>query len=161
MSARERLLGRDSRPLQKRGGVALALALSLAGCKSWHPVPAQVPERWIARETPPAVRLTAVTGTRVTIRNPIVVADSIVSASAPVAVGPFAPPRPGVLASDVHELEIARFDPVKTALLGAGFAAVSISWARTVGRHGGGKQIPEPPVLKLAPGLRFMWRVTP
>ncbi len=136
-----------------------ALAL-LSGCKSWQPV-METPANWIARESPPEVRLTAATGERVTIRRPIVVNDSIVSASAPVAVGAFAPPRRGVRASDVHGLEVPQFDPVKTAGLAAGFLAVSISWARTVGKTGGGQEIPEPPVNKFTPGLRLLWRVIP
>ncbi len=137
----------------------LALAL-ISGCKTWQPV-MEAPENWIARESPPEVRLTAATGARVTIRRPVVVNDSIVSASAQVAVGPFAPPRPGVLASDVEELEVPRFDPVKTAFLGAGFLAVSITWARTASSRGGGREIPEGPLPKLAPGLTLMWRVFP
>ena len=137
----------------------LALVL-LSGCKSWQPV-MDTPEGWIARESPPEVRLTAATGDQVTIRRPIVVNDSIVSASARVAVGPFAPPRRGVQLSDVHGFEVPRFDPVKTAGLAAGFLAVSISWARTVGRTGGGQELPEPPVTKLAPGFRLLWRVIP
>lgn len=137
----------------------LALVL-LSGCKSWQPV-IDTPASWIARESPPEVRLTAATGDQMTIRRPIVVNDSIVSASARVAVGPFAPPRRGVRLSDVYGLEVPRFDPVKTAGLAAGFLAVSISWARTVGKHGGGQEIPEPPVNKLAPGFRLMWRMIP
>ena len=87
--------------------------------------------------------------------------DSIVSASALEAVGPFAPPRPGVRAADVEGLEVPQFDPLKTAVLGAGFLAVSITWARTAGSGGGGGEIPEGPVPKLAPGLTLMWRVFP
>ena len=137
----------------------LALAL-VSGCKSWQPV-MEAPEAWIARESPPEVRLTAATGDQVTIRRPIVVNDSIVSASALEAVGPFAPPRPGVRAADVEGLEVPQFDPLKTAVLGAGFLAVSIIWARTAGSGGGGGEIPEGPVPKLAPGLTLMWRVFP
>ena len=137
----------------------LALVL-LSGCKSWQPV-MDTPEGWIVRESPSEVRLTAATGDQVTIRRPIVVNDSIVSASARVAVGPFASPRRGVRLSDVHGFEVPRFDPVKTAGLAAGFLAVSISWARTVGGQGGGQELPEPPVTKLAPGFRLMWRVIP
>ena len=138
----------------------LALAL-LSGCKSWQPVMELEPaETWIARENPREVRLTAATGAQVTIRSPQVTNDSIVSA-APVATGPFAPPRPGVLAADVRGIEVPRFDPVKTAALGATVLAVSITWARTVASGGGGRQGPEEPVLKLAPGLTLMWRVFP
>jgi hypothetical protein len=137
----------------------LALVL-LSGCKSWQPV-MDTPESWIARENPREVRLTAATGDQMTIRRPIVVNDSIVSESARVAVGPFAPPRRGVRLSDVHGFEVPRFDAVKTAGLAAGFLAVSISWARTAGKHGGGQQSPEPPVTKFAPGFRLMWGVIP
>ena len=137
----------------------LALVL-LAGCKSWQPV-MEAPQSWIARESPSEVRLTAATGAQVTIRRPIVVNDSIVSGSAPVGVGPFAPPRRGARLSDVHGFEVPRFDPVKTAGLAAGFLAVSFSWARTVGQRGGGQEVPEPPLDKLTPGLRLLWRVIP
>lgn len=137
----------------------LALVL-LSGCKSWQPV-MDTPEGWIARESPPEVRLTAATGDQVTIRRPIVVNDSIVPASARVAVGPFAPPRQGVRLSDVHGFEVPRFDPVKTAGLAAGFLAVSISWAKTVRSGGGGQQAPEEHVPKLAPAFKLMWRVSP
>ncbi len=137
----------------------LVLAL-LSGCKSWQPV-METPANWIARESPPEVRLTAATGDQVTIRRPVVVNDSIVSASARVAVGPFAPPRRGVRLSDVHGFEVPQFDPVKTAGLGAAFLAVSISWAQLAGGGGGGQQLPEEHVPKLAPGLSLIWRVFP
>ena len=137
----------------------LAITL-LSGCKSWRPV-MEAPESWIIRESPEEVRLTAATGAQVTIRSPVVVNDSIVSASARVAVGPFAPPRPGVLASDVQGIEVPRFDPVRTAGLAAAFLAVSITWARTAASGGGGQRPPEEHVPKLAPGLRLMWRVFP
>ena len=137
----------------------LALVL-LSGCKSWQPV-METPANWIARESPPEVRLTAATGDQVTIRRPVVVNDSIVSASARVAVGPFAPPRRGVRLSDVHGFEVPQFDPVKTAGLGAAFLAVSISWAQLAGGGGGGQQLPEEHVPKLAPGLSLIWRVFP
>lgn len=149
--------GSRGRPIAPVSIFALAL---LSGCKSWQPV-MEAPESWIVRANPPEVRLTAATGAQVTIRNPAVVNDSIVSSSAPVATGPFAPPRPGVLVSDVQGIEVPQFDLVKTVALGAGFLAVSITWARTVGEHGGGQEIPEPPLPKLHPGLRLMWRVFP
>lgn len=132
----------------------------MTGCKSWHPV-METPATWIARENPPEVRLTAATGVQVTIASPIVVNDSIVSATTAVVAGPFAPPRPGVLVSDVAVVERSRFSAMKTAALGAGILAMSITWARTVGERGRGGEIPEPPVEKLAPGLRLMWRVFP
>ena len=137
----------------------LALVL-LSGCKTWQPV-MDNPGGWIARESPSEVRLTAATGDQVTIRRPIVVNDSIVSASARVAVGPFAPPRRGVRLSDVHGFEIPRFDPVKTAGLAAGFLAVSISWARTASGGGCGTSPPDEHVPKLAPTFRLMWTAFP
>ena len=140
---------------------ATVLALTLLpGCKSWRPV-MEAPESWIARESPEEVRLTAATGAQVTIRSPIIVNDSIVSASDSVVAGPFALPRRGVLASDVQGIEVARFDPVRTAGLGAAFLAISITWARTAASGGGGQRPPEEHVPKLAPGLRLMWRVLP
>ena len=137
----------------------LALVL-LSGCKSWQPV-METPANWIAREGPPEVRLTAATGDQVTIRRPVVVNDSIVSATARVTVGPFAPPRRGVRLSDVHGFEVPRFDPVKTAGLGAAFLAVSITWAQVAAGGGGGQQLPEEHVPKFAPGLSLIWRVFP
>lgn len=140
-------------------GPILALAL-LSGCKSWQPV-VEAPASWIAREGPDEVRLTAATGAQVTIRSPIVANDSIVSASDPEPVGPFAPPRPGVPVRDVQGIEVPVFDAVKTAGLGAAFLAVSITWARTASRTGGGQQPPEEHVPKFAPGLTLIWRVLP
>ena len=148
--------GSRGHPLATTSMLFLAL---LSGCKSWQPV-MEAPDAWIARESPREVRLTAETGARVIVRNPLVANDSIIS-SAPVATGPFAPPRPGVLASDVREIEVPRFDAVKTATLGASILAVSVAWARTVASGGGGRQGPDEPVLKLAPGLTLMWRVLP
>lgn len=150
---------RGLRGSPRRAAAVLALAL-LSGCKSWQPV-TETPASLIARESPSQVRLTAATGDQVTIRRPIVVNDSIVSAAARVAAGPFAPPRPGVLASDVQGIEVPRFDPLKTAGLGAAFLAVSITWARTAGQLGGGQEVPEPPLEKFASGFRLMWRVIP
>ena len=150
---------RGLRGSPRRAAAILALTL-LSGCKSWRPV-MEVPENWIARESPPEVRLTAATGAQVTIRSPIIVNDSIVSASDSVAAGPFARPRPGVLAADVAGIEVPRFDPIKTAGLAAGFLAVSITWARTAGKLGGGQEVPEPPLEKFAPGFRLLWRVIP
>ncbi len=148
--------------VRRRGIVAtpVILLLLLSGCKSWHPV-MDAPATWIARESPREVRLTAATGDQVTIRRPMVVNDSIVSATARVEVGPFAPPRRGVLAADVRGIEVPRFDPVKTAGLAAAFAAVSVSWARTAASGGGGQPAPEEPVSKLAPVLTLIWRVVP
>lgn len=150
---------RGLRGSARRAAAILALTL-LSGCKSWQPV-MEAPEGWIIRESPAEVRLTAATGDQVTIRSPIVVNDSIVSASDSVAVGPFAPPRRGVLATDVHGIEVPRFDPIRTAGLAAGFLAVSITWARTAGKLGGGQEVPEPPLEKFASGFRLMWRVIP
>ena len=137
----------------------LALTL-LSGCKSWRPV-MEAPESWIVRESPEEVRLTAATGAQVTIRGPIVVNDSIVSASDSVMAGPFAASRRGVLASEVRGIEVPRFDPIRTAGLAAAFLTVSITWARTAASGGGGQRPPEEHVPKLAPGLRVMWRVFP
>lgn len=150
---------RGLRGSPRRAAAVLALTL-LSGCKSWRPV-MEAPESLIARESPREVRLTAATGAQVTIRSPLVVNDSIVSAFDSVAAGPFAPPRRGVLASDVQGIEVPRFDPLKTVGLGAAFLAVSITWARTAGKLGGGQEVPEPPLEKFAPGFRLMWRMIP
>lgn len=150
---------RGLRGSPRRAAAVLALTL-LTGCKSWQPV-MDTPASWIARESPPEVRLTAATGAQVTIRSPIVVNDSILSASDSMAAGPFARPRAGVLASDVQRIEVPRFDALKTAGMAAGFLAVSISWARTAGKLGGGQEVPEPPLEKFAPGFRLIWRMIP
>lgn len=140
----------------------LAALVPQAGCTSWHPVIETAPAAWIARERPREVRLTAATGSRLTVTSPIVVNDSIVSADTPLKAGPFATVRPGVRVSDVRGLEVSRFDPAKTVLLGAGIVAVSIAWARHVSGRGGGRAIPDEPAARLEQeGPTFLWRVFP
>ena len=133
-----------------------------AGCTSWHPVIETAPAAWIARERPREVRLTAGTGTRLRVRSPIVVNDSIVAADTPLEARPFGTVRPGVHVSEIRGLEVSRFDPAKTVLLGAGIVAVSIAWARHASGRRGGRAIPdEPPARLEQEGPAFLWRVFP
>ncbi|MYE15606.1 MAG: hypothetical protein F4Y07_03895, partial [Gemmatimonadetes bacterium] len=63
-----------------------------SACRTWQPA-TMSPERLIATERPERVRVTVPGGATVTLRNPIVVNDSIVAAVAPDPGGPFATAR--------------------------------------------------------------------
>jgi hypothetical protein len=97
----------------------------------------------------------------VTLKNPMIVNDSIVAPSAPVPGAPFAVPRRGVMATDVRALEVAQFSPQRTVVLVAAVAAVAVGWARAASAGGGGSRPPGEDVdkglmLQLF-GLRLPW----
>ena len=147
----------------RRGLPAVVLLGSLAGCKTWHPAVTS-PERVIADERPPAVRVTVAGGVTMTLQDPMIVNDSIVSAASSNEAGTvFAQPRPGVAMGDVEAVEVARFSTWRTVAFGVGIAAVAIGWARAVSDNSSG----EPPTTEPLPkglrpsewgGIRFEWR---
>lgn len=132
-------------PSAKRPVAALLLAL-FTGCQTWQPTTAS-PQTLFPDERPTSVRLTLPDGVVVTISDPVLRNDSIVSAVAPAAAAgstefavfatPTAPAVLSVALADVRSLEVQRFSLTKTI----GFAALiivgSLTWARTVGVAGG------------------------
>ncbi len=114
--------------------------LLLGGCRSWETVTIS-PREAIEAERPSAVRLTDEGGNKLTIRNPTVRNDSVVTADA----SPFGGPTPfsGLHQDQVAQFEIARFDPVKSAGAAAIIIGTSVLWTRVSGSGSGGN--PEPP----------------
>jgi hypothetical protein len=126
--------------------------LVAVGCKTWEPAPTTL-ESLIAEAPPPSVRVTTADGSRVTLRNPLVVNDSIVSAVAPPPGAVVVPPRAGVAERDVNFVEVPRLSVGRTVALGAAIAGASILWATVQGAGGGGEPRPDPlpkdPMLRL------------
>lgn len=96
-----------------------------------------------------------------TLKNPLIINDSIVSSVAPAPGAAFSAPRLGVLSGDVRSLEVARFSPVRTIALIATIAAVSVGWARAAGGSRGGSTVepglPKGLALLHWGGLQLVW----
>jgi hypothetical protein len=143
--------------------VAVALSAPLAACKTWQPT-TMTPERLLVEARPASVRVTVSGGGTVTLRNPVIVDDSIVSSVAPPPGAVVAPPRLGVVSEDVRSLEVARFSATRTIGLMAAIALASIGWASVAGDSAGGSPPPGgqlPKGLALGPwsGVQLVWRV--
>ena len=137
-------------------GVALVCAVVQAGCHTWQSVATGSPVDMIVAERPERVRLTVAGGATVTLDNPIVANDSIVSLAAPAANASFAVPRPGVPALIVEGVEVARFSRARTIALGAAIVAVSLGWARLASASNSGlppNEEPEPKGIGRAEAL--------
>jgi hypothetical protein len=129
----------------KRPVTAFLLAL-LAGCQTWQPTTGN-PQTLLPREQPTSVRLTLPDGALVTISDPVLRNDSIVSqrAVAPTAQSTeFAVSAsnttPGILSmalADIRSLEVRRFSLMKTIAFAAVIVGISLTWANTVGVAGG------------------------
>jgi hypothetical protein len=144
---------------------AVVLLGLLAGCKTWQPATLS-PERLLSEEQPAAVRVTVAGGSTMTLKNPMIVNDSIVSSAAPPPGLAFPLPRLGVVSVDVRALEVARFSPGRTLGLVAVIAAASIGWATLAGESAGGSlppdgQQPKDPAIGLWRGVQLVWRVIP
>ena len=144
----------STRPLS-----AVLLLVALTGCKTWEPV-TMSPERLIAEQRPTSVRVSDSNGVEMTLRNPMIVNDSIVAVAAPVPGAPFQQARVGTLSSEINSLEVARFSPGKTILLIGAITTVSFGWARAASSSAGGRPETIPPdpkglALALLGGIRF------
>ena len=134
----------------------------LAGCKTWQPTSLS-PERLIAEQRPASVRVTVDGGATLTLRNPTLVNDSLVSLEASPAGLAFAPPRIGVVADHVRSVEVPRFSAPRTIGLAAAIGVAAITWARVAGASAGGSlppggELPKNP-LGLRGALRLAWRI--
>ena len=138
-------------------------AVSLSACRTWQPT-TMSPERLVATERPERVRVTVPGGATVTLRNPIVVNDSIVAAVAPDPGAPFATARPGVPTAAVEGLEVSRLSRARTIAMGVGIVAMSFGWARFAGSNNSGEPPLDPPLDKEgfrpreSGGFRIVWR---
>jgi hypothetical protein len=147
------------RAFRSRLLLAVLLPLSAAGCKTWEPA-ARSPVDLIREERPSSIRVTGREGVPVTLRNPTLVNDSIVSNVAPPPNAAFPPPRVGVVAADIQLVEVPRLSPGRTIALAGAIAAASIGWARIQGSSGGTDERPGPlpkdPALSLTGVFRLL-----
>ena len=99
-----------------------------------------------------------------TLRNPVLVNDSLVAAVAPNPGAPFATARPGVPTAAVEGVEVARLSRARTIALGVGIVAISLGWAQFAGSNNSGEPQVDPPLEKdgFRPGetggFRIVWR---
>jgi hypothetical protein len=123
--------------------VAALFSLLLVGCKTWEPTTV-TPEALIADTRPSVVRVTDGDGVQTTLRNPIVLNDSLISAIVPTPGVLIPPPRVGVPADDVALLEVGRFSAGRSIALAGVIAGAAIAWAGIQASAGGSEERPEP-----------------
>ncbi len=141
----------------------LVVATSATACRTWQPATTSL-EELIAEERPERVRVTVPGGTQMTLRNPILVNDSLVAGVAPDPAAPFATARPGLPASAVEGVEVAQLNRGRTIALGVGIVAMALGWARFASDNNSGEP-PEDPTLEKdgfrpgeTGGFRIVWR---
>ena len=97
-------------PLARRFVAALLLVL-LTACQSWQPTTVS-PQGWTPEERPSSVRATLTGGEVITVRDPIMRNDSIVSATGDGDVA-------AVASGDVRLFEVRRVSVLKSIGFGA------------------------------------------
>lgn len=113
--------------------------LASASCQTWQAA-AGTPRAALTAERPASIRLTLSSGEVVTVEDPSLRGDSVVSA---------ADARPVAALSDITVLEVRRLHALRSAGFALAIVAVAASWAATVGSvSGGGTRTPEPPFPK-------------
>lgn len=125
-----------------RRGLALSLTLLLlGGCKSWHPVPGD-PAQVLTDQRPATVRVTDASGRLVTVRHPVVRNDSIVTSDTDVMGQPLR--AEGVAGTEVGQVSVQRFSPVRTVLFAAAIVVAGVSWVKVNGDGDRGTTPPTP-----------------
>lgn len=127
----------------RRATVPLLLLLLTTGCKTWEPVRSDV-RTLLAEERPSSVRLRSSDGREMTLRNPVLVNDSLVTGAAPPTNMVVVPARAGVRADEIATLEVARFSAGRSAALAAAVLGASLGWARLQGAGLGREDRPGP-----------------
>jgi len=117
----------NERILSAKRPIAVLLLALLAGCQSWHPTTVSA-RALVPEERPSSVRLTLTDGVIVTVKDPTLRNDSIVSAAAD---------GESVALADVQSLEVERFSPIKSIGLAVLIVVGSLGWAKSVGTGGG------------------------
>ena len=118
----------------------------------------------LIEERPERVRVTVPGGSQMTLRNPILVNDSLVAAVAPNPGTPFATARPGVPANAVEGVEVSQLSRGRTIALGIGIVAISFAWTRFASGNNSGQPPVDPPLEKdgfrplESGGVRMVWR---
>lgn len=142
---------------------ALSVSVFAAGCRTWQPTTMSLEQ--LMEERPERVRVTVPGGAQMTLRNPILVNDSIVAAVALDPGTPFATARPGVPADAVEGVEVTRLSTARTIALGVGIVAISFGWTRFASGNNSGQPPVDPPLEKdgfrpfEAGGVRIVWRL--
>lgn len=120
--------------------VAALLLLMTTACQTWVPT-TMSPGNLIASEAPSQVRVTRPDGDVVTIKEPVMRNDSIVSGAEPEGPVELA----GVPALEASYIEVRRLNTGKTLLFAAAAIAIAVGWtAVAAGTRGGGGPGPGP-----------------
>ena len=112
-------------PPRWRRAVAALLLLAFTACHTWHPTTAS-PRSLIEDEDPSALRVTQANGLAVTVKDPMIRNDSLVSGTSGVT-GPV-----GVPTGDIQSVEVRRFDKGKTVGFVIGLIAAAVAWTTAV-----------------------------
>ena len=113
-------------------GLVLA-AWSSSACAHWK-VQSAFPEQVVSAGRPQQVRVTRDDGSRMVLRRPEIVGDTLYGAPRNGRAGAGSP-RPAVALTDVSELAVRRVNVVGTAVMALGtltlaaFAALSYAWS--------------------------------
>lgn len=123
--------------------VPALIGLLLVGCKTWEPA-ISTPEALIANAQPSLVRVTNGDGVETTLRNPILLNDSLISVAEPSPGALVPPPRIAVPADDVALLEVGSFSAGRSIALAGVILAAAVAWAGIQASAGGGEERPDP-----------------
>lgn len=127
--------------------VAALLLLATTACQTW--VPSTMSARdLVASEAPSEVRVTRPDGNVVTIDDPVVRNDSIVSGTDPAGFMPL----PGVPTLEISSIEVRRFNGRKTLLFAAAAVAIAVGWTVAATGTRGGSGPGDGPLPKVGPG---------
>ena len=118
--------------------IAALLIVLLTGCHSWQPTTVS-PQTVILEERPSGVRFRLPDGDTVTVMDPLMRNDSILSTEAGMIP---------IASQDVSGLEVRRFSARKTIVFAAGIVGVMVGWTRWATKRSGGFDPGEGPIEK-------------
>ena len=124
---------------RSRRFVATLLLVLLAGCHSWQPTTVS-PGALVSEERPSAVRLILADGEIVTVNDPVMRNDSIIS----VEEG-----QVGVPTREISSFEVRRFHARKTIGFVVVTVAIALGWTRFATGSGGGTEVDPGPLPKI------------
>jgi hypothetical protein len=125
-------------PVTRQLIVALFITL-LTGCHSWQPTTVS-PRTVILEESPSGVRFRIPDGDTMTVMNPLMRNDSILSTEAGMVP---------IASQDVSGLEVRRFSARKTIVFAASIIGTMIIWTRWATKRSGGVDPGAPSVPKV------------
>ncbi len=118
--------------------IAALLIGLLTGCHNWQPTTVS-PQTVILEERPSGVRFRLPDGDTVTVMDPLMRNDSILSTEAGMIP---------IASQDVSGLEVRRFSARKTIVFAAGIVGVMVIWTRWATKRSGGFDPGEGPIEK-------------